>query len=343
MLTKKDFGTLKNGESAKLYRIENESGAYVEFTNYGCKITKIVVPDKNSNMINVCLGYDTLEEYELDKCFLGTAVGRYANRIAKGEFEIDGVKYIVDKNEGNNHLHGGFVNFANCVWEEFESSDNEVVFTKEFKDMEGGYPGNLKVYISYAWDDDNKLDIRYKATSDKNTVINLTNHSYFNLTGDYKNTILDHELTIYTDKYTPTDEEWIPTGEIASVIGTPFDFTNAHKIGERIKAEDEQLRIGKGYDHNYVFGNYENKLMAKVYCEVTGITMECYSVEPGMQLYTGNNLVLFDEAGDRFKLNTGLCLETQNYPDAPNKKEFPSAILEAGKEYSTITSYVFSC
>lgn len=337
-----EFGKIKTGEMVNKYIITNANGSYVEIIDYGCKICKIVVPNKNKELVNVCLGYDTLDEYVDDGCFLGTAVGRYANRIANGKFTINGVEYKVDLNEdGVNNLHGGYKNFSNCVWKLDEKGDDFVKFTRKFVDMEGGFPGNITAYITYQWSDSNELLISYEATTDKDTVINMTNHSYFNLSGDYTKEILDHEVIIYTDKYTPVNEKCIPLDGVESVIGTPFDFTTRHKIGERIDCDNEQLRIGKGYDHNYAFDNLDDKLMAEVFCEESGISLKCYSCEPGIQLYTGNNLVMLNKDEDKFKLRTGLCLETQKYPDSPNNDKFPSALVKAFEKYSSYTKYEF--
>ena len=341
MVEKSLFGYTQDNQKVNLYRITNKNGNYVEVIDYGCRIRKIVIADKKGNPLNMCLGYDSVLDYEKDVCFIGAAVGRYGNRIAKGEFDLNGVTYHLTQNEKGNHLHGGETNFGNQIWN-VENEDNKIVCKRRFMDGEEGYPGDMDVTITYSWNDENQLEISYEAVSTKDTIINLTNHAYFNLSGDSKKDILKHKLCILTDKLTVGDEKQIPTGEVMSVNGTPFDFRELHEIGERIYEDDKQLHIGKGYDHNYMFDDFSMKKMAILQCEESGIQMICSSNQPGIQLYTGNNLDDTTKNVSGFDRYVALCLETQNYPDAINHKNFPSPVLKANEVYQTKTIYEFS-
>lgn len=341
MVEKSVFGYTQDNQEVNLYRMTNESGNYVEIIDYGCRIRRIMVADKNGNLLNMCLGYDTVLEYEKDVCFIGAAVGRCANRIGKGEFELNGTAYRVTINEKGNHLHGGKVNFGNQMWN-VASENDQLVCKRRFLDGEEGYPGDLDVTITYSWNDANQLEIAYEAVSTKDTIVNLTNHAYFNLTGDAKKDILKHKLCIPADKVTVGDEKQIPTGEVLDVAGTPFDFCKMHEIGDHIHDNDEQLRIGKGYDHNYMFDDTSMKKMAVLQCEETGIQMTCSSDQPGIQLYTGNNLDDTTKNVSGFDRYVALCLETQNYPDAINHDSFPSPVLKANEVYQTRTIYEFA-
>lgn len=342
MISKELFGKMSDGKEVNLYRLENANGNYVEIMDYGCKIKSIVIKNANGDAIDCCLGYDTVKGYEDDTCFFGTVVGRYANRIARATFTLNGIDYAVEKNEGENHLHGGSTHYGNRVWDS-EVSGDTLVFTRVSQDMEEGYPGELKLEVRYRFDDDNRLSIAYNAVTDKDTVLNLTNHSYFNLSGDLSQTILNHKLMIPCQYYTPVYSDCIPTGEIASVENTPFDFLQFHEIGERIDQDNEQLDIGSGYDHNYAFGTNDMKLAAVLECEESGLRMKCHTDEPGMQLYTGNHVKAVGKNGVSYGKRTGVCLETQHYPDSMHHENFPSPILKAGETYQSTTIYEFEC
>lgn len=343
MIEKKHFGYTKNNVEVFEYRITNRKGNYIDVINYGARIRNICFSGKNGKLVDVCLGYDTLIEYEEDEFYLGASVGRYANRIEKGEFCLNGKKYSLPQNEKDfpNHIHGGYEGFSDKIWN-VETTNDSLVFTYRFLDGEEGYPGNMDVTMTYTWDDEDRLIIDYKAVSDADTIINFTNHSYFNLSGKSEELILDHELVIYADKMLPVDPNSIPLGEIADTKGTVFDFSYKHKIGDRINEDNEQLIIGKGYDHNYVFGNSDMKEMAYLYCDKTGISMTCSSTEPGMQFYSGNNLKTAGKNGDKYPKNAGLCLETQKYPDSINHEEYPTPVLKAGEEFESTTIYKFN-
>ncbi len=340
MIDKMLFGITKDGKNVDIYRLSNKCGNYVEILSYGCRIRGIYIKDSKDTLQNVCLHYDTLLDYEEDASFIGAAIGRFGNRIANGEFEIDGKQYFVTKNEKDNHLHGGKQYFGNVIWK-MRIEGDKLICSRRFYDGEEGYPGDLDVEISYEFTDENRLIIQYEATTSKDTVINLTNHAYFNLSGDKRQSILDHEIMIMADCITPVDEKQIPTGEIGSVSQTPFDFTRLQTIGDCMDLDNEQLRIGKGYDINYAFGSSSMKKMAVLQCNKTGISMTCYSDQPGMQFYSGNNLDGDIDNKTGFKRYAALCLETQNYPDAVHHDNFPSPILRKNETYQTTTIYAF--
>ena len=344
-------------DSIKLYSLKNKNGVEVKVTNYGAIITSIIVPDRDGKMGDIALGYNRVEDYinAVDKPYFGSVVGRYGNRIAKGKFTIDGEEYSLATNNGANHLHGGVIGFDKVVWDAKPISGNAytgVQLSYLAKDREEGYPGNLQIKVTYKLTDDNEILVQYHATTDKATPVNLTQHTYFNLAGEGNGTILDHQLHLNADHYTPVDEGLIPTGEIAAVKDTPFDFTTAHPqskaIGRDIGQENEQLKFGLGYDHNFVL-NKEGKqgqmtLAATVYEPTSGRFMETFTEEPGIQFYCGNFLDgrLLGKAGKPYIYRSGFVLETQHYPDSPNQKNFPSTILQPGETYSTKTIYRFS-
>ncbi len=340
MISKELFGTTADGKKVDIYRLTNANGNYVEILSYGCRIRAICVRDANGKLQNVCLGYDNITDYEKDACFIGAAIGRCGNRIAGAEFELNGEKISVTKNEKGNHLHGGKKHFGNLVWK-INTDGDKLICKKRLNDGEEGYPGDLDVEITYEWTDENRLIIQYEAMTSKDTLVNLTNHSYFNLSGNPKETILDHNITIMADYYTPVDERQIPTGELTSVTDTPFDFRESHRIGDCMDLKNEQLQIGKGYDMNYAFESSSMKKMAVLQCKETGIQMTCYSDQPGIQFYTGNNLDDCTVNDSGFGRYTALCLETQNYPDAIHHENFPSSILKEGELYQTKTIYTF--
>lgn len=331
---------MDDGKQVQLFTLSNENGMEVSITNYGGIVTSVRVPDKDGNIENVVLGFDDLEQYKSGHPFFGAIAGRYANRIANGQFELNGEVYELATNDGENHLHGGVEGFDKKVWDaEVNADENSVALNYLSPDGEEGYPGNLDVTVIYTLTDDNELKIEYEATTDKPTVVNLTNHSYFNLSGDTSQGILDHKLTINADRYTPVDEGLIPTGELRSVEGTPFDFTEAETVGARIDS------IPPGYDHNFVLNNPDSGIrqIAVVEHEESGRVMEVYTDQPGVQLYTGNFLdgSLTDRQGNPIEQYAALCLETQTFPDSPNKPDFPSAVLNPDEIYQTTTIYQF--
>jgi aldose 1-epimerase len=346
-IMKHDWGKTKDGLAVDLYRLTNKTGASIHVTNFGGIITQISVPDRAGKINDVVLGFGTLDPYLGAHPFFGAIAGRCANRIAKGKFSIDGKEYTVVTNNGPNHLHGGKVGFDKHVWEA-KASDTldgpQIVLHRVSPDGEEGYPGALDVTVTYTWTNDNSLRVDYKATTDKPTIANLTQHSYFNLGGENSGkTIEDEKLTIHAEKYTPVDDTLIPTGEIAPVAGTPLDFRKATRIGDRI------AQVGKeptGYDHNYVVDGDAGKLRpaAKVEDPATGRVMEVWTTEPGVQLYTANFLKgeVTGIGGIAYPKHYALCLETQHFPDSVNHENFPSVILRPGQQYTTTTVYKFS-
>lgn len=344
-MMKETYGKLPDGTAVDLYTLANRSGMEVKITNYGGIIVSIKTPDRNGRMGDVVLGYDNLDGYVTKNPFFGCLVGRYGNRIGKARFNLSGVEYKLASNNGQNHLHGGLKGFDKQVWQARALDDGTGLELKYLsKDGEEGYPGNLSVTVTYTLGDDNSLKIDYLATTDKETVLNLTNHSYFNLAGE--GDILGHEMMIDADRYTPVDSELITTGELRAVAGTPFDFLKAMPIGARIDADDEQIVFGKGYDHNFVLNHKpgEMGLVARVYEPKTGRQMEVFTTEPGVQFYTGNFLdgSIRGKSGRIVERRSGFCLETQHFPDSPNKPQFPSPVLKPGETYRTSTSFRFS-
>ena len=338
-------------DSIKLYTLKNDAGMTVKVTNYGAIITSIVVPDREGKLADIALGYNRVEDYinAVDKPYFGAIVGRYGNRIARGQFKINGETYTLAKNNGKNHLHGGIIGFDKVIWEaEVDEANNAIKLSYLAKDKEEGYPGNLQVTVVYQLTNNNELIITYHAVTDKTTPINLTQHTYFNLKGEGNGTILDHELMLNAEQYTPVDEGLIPTGEIASVVGTPFDFSTAKPIGQDIEQNNEQLRFGGGYDHNWVLNkstkDSELTLAAKVFEPTTGRVMKVYTTEPGVQFYCGNFLDgrLQGKAGKTYVYRAGFCLETQHFPDSPNQPEFPSTLLIPESEYRSKTKISFT-
>lgn len=350
MSVKKNFyGKMDDGREVNIFSLVNSNGMEVEITNFGGVVTSIKAPDRNGKFEEVTLGYGSFEDYLINAPHFGGIIGRFGNRIEKGEFELNGVEYKLAQNDGNNHLHGGWAGFDKVLWDfnivSEETQDSIELFYLS-RDGEEGYPGNLEVKVIYTLTDDNSLEIRYLATTDKDTIINLTNHTYFNLSGNGAIDILNHILMINADKFTPTNEYSIPTGEIRDVKGTPMDFSKPVKVGEGIEEDYDQLKYGNGYDHNYVLNinGKELEMVSEVYEENSGRVLEVFTNKPGIQFYSGNYL---DKAGVgknnvKYEKRTGLCLETQFYPDAINKRNFPSPILKAGEKYDYTTIYKFS-
>ena len=341
-ITKEIYGTAPDGKQVDLYTLTNANNLQAKIMNFGGVITELHVPDRNGQFADVQLGCATFEKYLTDSPHFGALIGRYANRIGKAKFTLNGVEYKLAANNGQNHLHGGKKGFDKVVWgaEPIEKPDGPVLkLTYLSKHKEEGYPGNLSVTVTYQLTNNNELNILYEAESDKPTIVNLTNHSYFNLAGHDSGDILDHEIMINANQYTPVDDELIPTGEIASVTGTPLDFTIPLPIGLRI---DE---IKGGYDHNFVLNSSNGSLAlaASVYEPVTGRVMEVYTTQPGMQFYSGNFMGAgaAQKDGAHYNKHHAFCLETQRFPDSPNKPQFPSVTLNAGQKYKQLTIYKF--
>ncbi|TXK44313.1 galactose mutarotase [Pontibacter qinzhouensis] len=342
-ISKKLWGNIQD-EEVWLYKLTNSNGMTVEITNYGAIVVSISTPNCDGEFENVVLGFDNLTQYKTQNSyFMGATIGRFANRIAGAEFVLDNTSYKLAANDNTNHSHGGRKGFDKVVWNASEVTGADsvgVVLQYVSKHMEEGYPGNLNVQVTYVLNDRNELKIYYEATTDKPTIVNLTHHSYFNLTAG-KSTILDHELTIFADSITPTDQAWIPTGELASVAGTDFDFTKPYSVGERI------TNLPYGYNMNFVlrkkFGHELSKA-AEVFDAKSGRRLEVYTTEPGLQLYTADYMDGSLKGSDNISLekNMGLCLEAQHFPDSPNKVDFPSTVLRPGQTYSQLTIYRFS-
>jgi aldose 1-epimerase len=342
------FGKTPDGRQVDLYLLTNKKGVEVAITNFGGAVVSVKVPDRSGKVADVVLGYDSLDGYVNDKSYFGALVGRYANRIAHGQFSLDGATYKLARNNGENSLHGGIKGFNKAVWDAKEIASKEgpsLQLNYLSKDGEEGYPGNLKVQVVYTLTDANELKIDYSATTDKKTVLNLTNHSYFNLAGQGSGDILGHELMIQADRFTPVDAGLIPTGELRPVAGTPLDFRTKTAIGARINADDEQLKLGKGYDHNWVLQQTAAfSLAARAVEPNSGRVLEVSTTEPGVQFYSGNFLdgTVHGKGGNVYGFRSGFCLETQHFPDSPNHPEFPSTVLNPGERYHSVTAYKFS-
>lgn len=346
VLEKSIYGELPDGRKVELYTLENAAGMQIDVITYGGIITRWTAPDRDGTYANVVLGFDNLDQYLEANPYFGALIGRYGNRIAQGRFTLDGATYVLATNDGANHLHGGDKGFDKVLWQaqgEKTADGASLVLTYTSADGEEGYPGNLQVTVTYTLTADNELDIRYQARTDKPTVVNLTQHSYFNLSGNFQQDILDHELFLDADTYLPVDQGLIPTTEFRPVAGTPFDFTQAKAVGKEIAHGDEQLSLGLGYDHCWVLnqgdGNYG--LAAKAHHPQTGRLLEVYTDEPGIQFYSGNFLdgTLRSPQGGTYGKRSGFCLETQHYPDSPNQEGFPSVRLDPGEVYTSRTLY----
>jgi aldose 1-epimerase len=342
------YGVLASGDSVKVYTLKNSAGMEVSIMDLGGTIVKWTAPDKDGKFADITLGSTNPEDYLSNTKYLGALIGRFGNRIAKGKFSLDGKEFTLAINNGPNSLHGGLKGFNAAIWTAtpIEGAEPALKLTYLSKDGEEGYPGNLSVEVVYTLKADNSLSIDYKATTDKNTVVNLTNHAYFNLKGEGNGDITDHEITINADKFLPTDAGLIPTGELKPVKGTPFDFTTAHLIGERINdTTDVDIKLGGGYDHCWVFTDQSNKLksIANVLEPISGRTMEVFTTEPAVQFYTGNflNGKATGKSGKKYEFRYGFCLETQHFPDAPNQSAFPTTVLKPGETYTSTTVYKF--
>jgi len=349
-VTKQDYGKTSTGESVYLYTLRNTHGVEAKITNYGGILVSLKVPDRNRKFDDVVLGFKDLDSYlTKNDPYMGALIGRYGNRIAKGRFTLDGVEYKLAVNNGENHLHGGIKGFDKVVWTGREmkmGTSPAVALTYLSKDGEEGYPGNLNVRVVYSLTNENELKIDYTATTDKDTVTNLTHHSYFNLAGEGNGDILNHLVTINANQFVPTDAGSIPTGELKNVAGTPFDFINPTAIGARINQDDEQLKFGNGYDHTWVIKGQPGtmRVAATAYEPTSGRIMQVLTTEPGVQFYTGNflNGTLTGKSGKIYARRTGFCFETQHYPDSPNQPSFPTTTLKKGATYKSTTIYRFS-
>jgi len=345
-VTRTPFGKTADGTAVEVFTLTNANGLELRAITYGGIITSLKVPDRTGALGDIVLGFDSLDGYLKDHPFFGAIIGRYGNRIARGRFLLDGQEYKLATNNGPNHLHGGPRGFDKQVWSaEILPSNNTVAFTRTSADGEEGYPGNLKVEVTYTLTDNNELIVFYRATTDKATPVNLTQHSYFNLAGEGSGDILGHSLMLNADRYTPVDSALIPTGELAPVEGTPFDFRTPTRIGERIDQAHPQITNGQGYDHNWVLNKESNALSmaARVTEATSGRTLEVATTEPGVQFYAGNFLdgTLTGKSGRPYPRRSGFCLETQHYPDSPNHPNFPSTIITPGQEYRTRTVFTF--
>jgi aldose 1-epimerase len=329
-----------SGKAVNWYTLENSRGMKLRLSNYGAAVIQVFAPDRAGQLEDVVLGYDDLEGYLDGKGYFGFIVGRYGNRIAKSRFTLNGRTYNLTANNGANSLHGGLLGFNTKVWDA-SAEGNSVTFSYVSPDGEMGYPGALHSSVRYTLAEDNKIDVVISAAADADTVVNLTNHSYWNLTGA-KTGILDHELQINASHFTPTDAELIPTGEIKETAGTPFDFLSVHKIGERIDAADEVLRYGGGYDHNFMLDGPGFRKAVDLYDCVSGRALEIYTDQPAIQMYTGNYLDTKGKGGRVYSPNWGVALETQFPPDCPNQRSFPSTVLKAGDSYRHHTRFVLS-
>lgn len=339
-----------DGKLTKMFLIKNKNGLSASFTNYGQRLVALNVPDKNGKFEDIVLGFESLEKYRnAGEKYFGATIGRYGNRIAKGKFSLNGSDYTLATNNGENHLHGGNKGFESVVWNANQISENKLEFTRTSPDMEEGYPGNLHVKVTYMFTDDNELKIDYEATTDKVTPVNLTHHSFFNLKGEGNGTINNHILMINANSFTPVDKGLIPTGEIRNVAGSPFNFTEAKPIGKDLSVENQQLKYGQGYDHNFVLNLAPKNedglvLAAKVIEPESGRIMEVYTSEPGIQLYGGNFLdgSAIGKSGKPYIFRGAFCLETQHFPDSPNQAKFPKTILKPEMKYSSACVYKFS-
>lgn len=347
LLKAKDFEALIDKKETHLYWIEN-NGIKAAFTNYGGRLVGLWMKDKNGKLTDIVIGMNSVSGFQKStEPYFGATIGRVGNRIAKGKFTLEGKQYNIPLNNNGNTLHGGIKGFQDVVWDAVKTNNNTLVFTYTSPDMEQGFPGTLKVKVIYTLTADKGLKMEYEATTDKTTVVNLTNHAFFNLNGEGSGTILNHQMQIFAKQFTPVDSGLIPTGELKDVAQTPFDFTAVHTIGERIDVENEQLKFGKGYDHNFVLNDIKSGTMihaASVLGDKSGVVLDVYTQEPGLQFYSGNFMQSKNtlKSGAKDDLRTSFALETQHFPDAPNHSNFASITLKPGQKYHTVSEYRFS-
>ena len=347
-ITKSFYGKTKGNKKVDLYSFKNENGMQVDIINYGGIITSLKVPDKNGETENIVLGYSKLKDYINENPYFGSIIGRYGNRIAKGKFNLNGNQYTLATNNDENHLHGGNIGFDKVIWEaetKINSNSSSLILKYLSRDMEEGYPGNLYTTVTYKITNDNSVEIKYEAQTDKTTVINLTQHSYFNLSGDFNQSILNHKVKINADQFLPVNKSLIPTGNKLNVSMTPFDFRNYKEIKKDINADDLQLNYGNGYDHCWVLNDFDGgvRKIASANSDQSGIQMDVYTDQPGVQLYTGNflNGSISSKQGLKYEKRSGFCLETQHFPDSPNKESFPNVYLKPGQVFKSKTVFKF--
>ena len=347
-LTRASFQKTIDGKKTDMFLLKNKNHVTAAFTNYGARIVGLLVPDASGKLIDVVVGLPGVEQYKQStEPYFGAIIGRYGNRIAGGKFSMDGIKYSIPINNGPNALHGGKKGFQDVIWDAKELNNQTLEFSYLSNDMEEGFPGNLQVVVRYTLTDENEIKINYEAHTDKKTIVNLTNHAFFNLNGEGSGTILDHNLQIMADQFTPVDSTLIPIGKLETVQGSPFDFRASTRIGNRIDEDNLQLKNGKGYDHNFVLNvprSQKEKLAAIAEGDRSGIIMEVWTTEPGLQFYSGNFMQGKNtfKGGSKDDFRTAFCLETQHFPDSPNQKDFPSTVLKPGEVYKTSTTYAFS-
>ncbi len=345
---RENFQVMHDGKKVDLFTLKNSKGMTVQITNYGGKIVSILVPDRNGELGDVCLGYESAEGYFNGSASIGATMGRFANRIANAQFTLNDSTYHLAKNNGEHTIHGGAKGFRFKVWDAKQIDDQNLELTYFSKDGEEGFPGNLTLKAFFTVTDENELQLKYHASTDKPTVLNVTNHAFFNLAGEGNGDVLNQELMVNSDAFTPVDATAIPTGEIKNVEGTPFDFRKMTRIGERINVDEKQLKFVGGYDHNYVLKNKIGELVlaAKLYDPSTGRVMEVKTTEPGLQVYTANSLTGqgpdIGKAGKPYGSRSSICLETQHFPDSPNHPNFPTTVLNPGEDYVSMTIYSFS-
>lgn len=346
--SEKQFQRNIDEKTTGLYILKNGKNATAAFTNYGARIISLQVPDQSGKLTDVVVGFSGVNEYiNSTEPYFGATIGRYGNRIARGKFTLDGREYHLFTNNGVNSLHGGKKGFQDVVWDANQINDQSIEFSYFSKDMEEGYPGNLKVTVTYTLTDDNELSIDYHASTDKKTIINLTNHAFYNLNGEGSGSILNHQLQINAEKFNPVDSTLIPSGKPSGLNGSPFDFRKLSVIGSRIEEENIQLKYGKGYDHNYILNRTDSDQLfhaARAVGDRSGIIMDVFTTEPGLQFYSGNFMQGKNtfKNGSKDEFRTAFCLETQHFPDSPNRPDFPSTILDKGESYKSKTVYKFS-
>ena len=348
-IDKKPFGVTKDGIDINQYILKNSNGMQISVINYGGIITSWKAKDRDGSYEDIVLGFDNLSDYESSRPYFGALIGRYGNRIKEGKFSLDGVDYTLEVNNGENHLHGGVKGFDKVIWEvekEVKESSASLILRHISTDMEEGYPGNLDVKVIYTLTNDDELKVRYEAETDKKTIVNLTQHSYFNLSANLSRDILAHQITIDADSFLPVDKTLIPSGELRDVEGTPFDFRKPKRVGDDINEDYTQLTFGNGYDHCWVLNNQNEgvRFVASAYDTLSGRSLEIFSDQPGIQFYSGNFLdgTLKSKDGGNYEFRSGFCLETQHYPNSPNQESFPSVILNPGEKYNTETIFRFS-